>query len=161
MCCVGELGSLELSEVVESYIQVVTSMNPRVNSKLNWPSCDLKTAHINYLRIRFFFLFPMISLYKTLLKPLLIVLQFAFPLEVPTSNTGCRGIQPPYCTLSWPPSPTLVFWVLDSVASCFTWGCVKGYPTLPMCHMLAVRWFSETTLRPLRRLWALCCSWLL
>lgn len=51
----GKPGSLELSGETESPIQGSNSTNPCVISKLNWPSCDLKTAHINYLRIGIFY----------------------------------------------------------------------------------------------------------
>lgn len=101
MCSSGKPGSLELSGGTESHIQVANSMNPCVISKLNRPPCDLETAHRNYLRIGIF-LVPMISLHKTLLKPLLIVLQFvlfAFPLEVPTSDTGLDVVGHPHTLL--------------------------------------------------------------
>lgn len=90
VCSSGKPGSLELSGGTESHIQVANSVNPCVISNLSRPPCDLKTVHINYLRIGIF-LVPMISLHKTLLKSLLIVLQFvlfAFPLEVPASDTS-------------------------------------------------------------------------
>lgn len=48
-------GSLELSGGIESPVQVSNSMNLCVIFKLNWPSCDLKTAHINYLKIGIFY----------------------------------------------------------------------------------------------------------
>lgn len=51
----GKPGSLELSGGIESHIQIANSVNPRVISKLNWPSCDLKTIHINYSWIGIFY----------------------------------------------------------------------------------------------------------
>lgn len=136
-------------------------MNPCVISKLNWPSCDSKTAHINYLRIGIF-LFPMISLYKTLLKPLLImlqfVLQFAFPLEVPCLIQVMDGVGHSH-TRSLISHQPWVFCVLDTLTSCFSWRNVNWGPTLSVWHVPGCRHPQSQLRVPFRWPWVLFCSW--
>lgn len=161
-CFTGKPHRLGLSRKVESHIRVANSMNPCVISKLNWPSCDLKTAHINYLRIGIF-LFPMISLYKTLLKPLLImlqfVLQFAFPLEVPCLIQVTDGVGHSHTLFLMSHQPW-VFCVFHTLTSCFSWRNVKWGPTLSVWHMPVCRHPQSQLHVPFRWPWALFYSWL-